>query len=300
MYAAADRALRALPKPAVFALALLGVLLVGALDLVTGYEISLSLLYLVPVSLATWYCDRRAGVAIAALSSVAWFVADRYSGHVYSRELIEVWNTLVRLGFFIVTAWLLSELGRQFELEKQRARIDGMTGLLNGPAFIELMDRVVALAQRDRAALTIAYIDIDDFKRVNDRYGHAEGDRTLREVARALSQGIRGADVAARLGGDEFALLLPHTDVAGAQELIARLRQRIDAAQAAPGTPIACSIGVVSFLQAPRNSGEAIRHADELMYEVKALGKNRVAFRSVGTLDAPPRVAAESTPARST
>jgi diguanylate cyclase (GGDEF)-like protein len=296
MLAAADRVLAALPKPKVLALALLGVLLVGALDLLSGYEISLSLLYLVPVSLATWYSGRRSGVAIALLSSVAWFVADRAAGHLYSNQLIEFWNTLVRLGFFLVTAGLLGEVGRRLELEKQRARTDGMTGLLNGPAFIEQMDRALALARRDGAALTVAYIDLDDFKRINDRHGHVEGDRALRAVAHALSDGIRGADVAARLGGDEFALLLPHTDTAGAHEVIARFKRHIDAARGMQGPAIACSIGVVTFFEVPRDSSEAIRRADELMYEVKASGKNRVAFRGIGAAPAAPHSVATAAP----
>jgi diguanylate cyclase (GGDEF)-like protein len=282
LFAAADRALATLPRPAVFSVALLGVVLVGALDLVTGYEISLSFLYLIPVSLATWYCGRRAGVGIALLSAATWFVADAAAGHVYSSELIAVWDSVARLGFFVVTVWLLGELGRRLELEKLRARTDGMTGLLNAAAFVEQTDRALALARRDRAALTVAYIDLDDFKRINDRHGHAEGDRVLRAVAHALSEGIRGADVAARLGGDEFALLLPHTDGAGAQEVVGRFKQRIESVRGASGLPVACSVGVVTFLEAPRDSGEAIRRADELMYEVKALGKSRVAFRSVG------------------
>lgn len=282
MLARAERALARWPKPAMLLLAFGGVCVIGLLDYASGYEVSLSIFYLLPVALATWYLGRSAGAGIGLLSCVAWLAADFGAGHVYSHPEIPFWNALVRLGFFLVTVGLLDGVHARLALEHARASTDPLTGLLNGRAFAERLGQHFALARRERRALTIAYVDLDDFKRINDRFGHAEGDRALRMVARVLVQGLRETDVAARLGGDEFALLLPAADAAGAREVIGKLRRRLQR-PSAPETPaVACSVGAITFLEPPAKPGDAITLADRLMYEVKARGKNGVAFRSVG------------------
>jgi diguanylate cyclase (GGDEF)-like protein len=257
-------------------LALSGALVIAVLDHLTGYEVSLSVFYLGPVALAAWYAGRSLGLALAFASAVIWLAADFTAGHQYSQLWIPFWNALVRLGFFAVTAYLLAALRFHLALERRLARLDPLTGVLNGRAFEQEGGRLLALAGRRGHPTTIAYLDLDDFKAVNDALGHHGGDELLRAVARSLIDGVRRTDLVARLGGDEFALFLPETDSETARTVIARLRVRLEQLPRDGRGPVSLSIGVATFATAPARLDDAIRVVDELMYRVKRKGKGGV------------------------
>jgi diguanylate cyclase (GGDEF)-like protein len=261
------------------ALAALGVLAVGYVDYATGYEVSMSLLYVGPVGLAAWYAGRWPGIAIAVLSCLAWYTADFYSGNQYSHTLIPYWNALVRLGFFMLSGLLLSALRASLQYQRHLASTDSLTGLYGRRAFEERLGHDLALARRRKSPVTLAYIDLDDFKRVNDLRGHAAGDAVLETVGRVLRDSVRLTDTAARLGGDEFALVLPDTDGAGAQRAIGNVAQALRDALEEGGTGAGCSIGAVTFADADLPPERAIAAADALMYEVKRTAKGTVALR---------------------
>jgi len=287
-----DRRLSALARPSILALALVGVVIVGVFDYLGGYEVAFSVFYLGPVAAAAWYAGRRVGVVIAAVSCVSWYVADVGAGHAYSHPAIPVWNAFVRLGFFLITGLLLDALQESLAFQRRLARTDSLTGLHSRRAFEERLQHDLALARRRRSALSLAFIDLDDFKSINDSRGHTEGDRVLRAVGRALMRSVREADTAARLGGDEFALVLPDADEEGAQQAVGKVRAALLNELGAEGLQaVTCSIGVVTFLQAPASPQSAVAAADALMYEVKRRGKGAVASRVVEDVDS--RVAAE-------
>ncbi|MGB5063890.1 MAG: GGDEF domain-containing protein [Candidatus Competibacter sp.] len=262
----------------VFVLALGGVLLFGLIDYLTGYELSSSLFYLGPISVAAWYIDRRAGLGVAVLSAIVWFAADFGTGHPYSHPAVQIWNALIRLGFFLSNVFLLTELREHLANEQRLARTDVLTGVFNSRAFTEQLEYNLGLARRNGSLLTLAYIDLDNFKRINDKHGHSEGDRLLRVVGQTLMRGTRHTDWVARLGGDEFALLLPDTDIEGAREVIGKTRQLLRESLDAAGFPVTCSVGAVTFQQPPSSADEAVKAADHLMYQVKNQGKDAVAF----------------------
>ncbi len=266
----------------VFVFVLGGVLLCGLIDYLTGYELSSSLFYLGPIGVAAWYIDRRAGLGVAMLSAIVWLAADFGAGHPYSHPAIQIWNALIRLGFFMSNVFLLTELREHLANERQLARTDVLTGVFNSRAFAEQLEYSLGLVRRNGSPLTLAYIDLDDFKRINDSHGHSEGDRLLRVVGQTLMRDTRRTDRVARLGGDEFALLLPDTDVEGAGEVIAKVRQLLRESLDVAGLPVTCSVGVVTFPQPPPSADEAVKAADHLMYQVKSQGKNAVAFGVVG------------------
>jgi diguanylate cyclase (GGDEF)-like protein len=124
--------------------------------------------------------------------------------------------------------------------------------------------------------MTLAYIDCDDFKRVNDRHGHAAGDQLLVDVAHTLMRSIRKTDVAARIGGDEFALLLPETEARETSRVIDKLRNALHALPYAITEMVGFSVGVVVARAAPRSADWLIDQADRLMFGVKRAGKNGV------------------------
>lgn len=262
-----------------FLVAAAGVLLIGAVDYSTGFEVSMSVFYLGPVATAAWYAGRRAGIAIAVLSCAMWYAADLAAGNQYSHPAIPVWNAFVRLGFFLITALLLTSLRSSYRNQQYLARTDGLTGLYARRAFEDRLEHDLALVQRHHGAITLAYVDVDDFKAVNEAQGHAGGDRVLKEIGRVLGASVREADTAARVGGDEFALVFPDTDAEGAQQIVSKLTRELRERLAADGGwKVSCSIGVVTFADAAISAKEAVAAADEVMYRVKRSGKAAVEF----------------------
>ena len=155
---------------------------------------------------------------------------------------------------------------------QELATRDSLTGLVNRRAFFERTDSARALAARMQTPVTLMMLDIDHFKRINDRHGHAAGDRALIVFAESALSVLREHDILARMGGEEFALLLPGTGLAGAVQAAERLRGAVGAA---PGLPMTVSIGVVE-LDADEDINAALARADHALYEAKRAGRNRV------------------------
>lgn len=255
------------------------VVILAAVDHLTGIEITLSLFYVVPVLIATWYGGLWAGVALSILSAVSWDIANRLAGEAYSHPLIPYWNDISRLTVLLVISVLLTKLKGALERERALSRADPLTGVVNARAFRENAHDELARARRHRRPLTIVFVDLDDFKQVNDRFGHAAGDAVLRAVAGTLARSVRDTDRVGRLGGDEFAVLLPETDCEAAAAAIAHLQERLRSEMEANGWAVTCSLGARSYSQAPQSAEELIGSADVLMYASKQKGKNRLEHR---------------------
>lgn len=252
--------------------------LLGWFDYLLGYEISFSIFYTLPVSLAALTLGREYGIFYAILGGFVWLLADILAGQTYSSPLIAFWNALTRILFFLLTTLLLTELRQALKTQHALARTDFTTGLLNSRAFYEVMARDLALAQRRAHPTTLIYLDVDDFKTINDTYGHHTGDDVLRRVAYILTHNLRASDVAARMGGDEFALLFPETDADAAHHLTPRLQETLHVTLAPHPAPITFSLGVLTYTPPVASLDDLLKHADDLMYEVKRCGKNGVAY----------------------
>jgi diguanylate cyclase (GGDEF)-like protein len=169
---------------------------------------------------------------------------------------------------------------RLHRIVERQARIDGLTGLANRRACEDQLAVELARAERFGGPLAIVITDLDDFKEINDRFGHPAGDVVLREFASTLEDGIRDVDLAARWGGEEFVLLLPGTDLDGAAHVADRVRHALESrlVLAADGQPIpvTASFGVAAYPEAS-SSHALLAAADGALYEAKRAGKNRVA-----------------------
>ncbi|HWS56862.1 MAG TPA: GGDEF domain-containing protein [Pyrinomonadaceae bacterium] len=262
---------------------LLLVILLGALDYLNGPDVSFLIFYTAPVLLAAWYVGRWAGRLMCAATGVSWFAVAVATTDHFTHPLIAFWNVAVRLGFMLILARVASALKASLEQERESARTDYLTGATNGRFFAELAEAEINRARRHGHPFTVAYMDVDNFKLVNDRLGHSAGDRLLRSVADTLRRQVRAIDVVARLGGDEFALLLPETDADAARTAVARVRRSLLASARRGGWPVTFSIGVVTFDEPPASVDELLRAADALMYEAKRLGKNSVRHAAGGS-----------------
>jgi diguanylate cyclase (GGDEF)-like protein len=174
---------------------------------------------------------------------------------------------------------------RLHRLVERQASTDGLTELANRRTFEEALSTEISRTERFGGTLALVLADLDDFKQVNDRHGHLAGDEVLRAFADILREAVRDVDLAARYGGEEFAVLLPQTDLAGAELLAERLRHAIAARPltARPGALVAItsSFGVAAFPEAATPAA-LFAAADEALYRAKSAGKNRVVCADAG------------------
>jgi diguanylate cyclase (GGDEF)-like protein len=167
------------------------------------------------------------------------------------------------------------------ELVSEQAITDELTGLSNNRRFRELISKEAARAQRFGHELSLVMLDIDDFKRINDTYGHLQGDEVLRMIGRVLDDESRGVDEPARYGGEEFAVALPETGMEGALELAERVRTRIasepvELANRAGVLRVTASVGAATLPDSAATTRDLIAAADAALYRAKGAGKNRV------------------------
>lgn len=272
------RAIKHLEKiPGAF-VPLIGVMLVillGVIDRISGYEISFSIFYLLPITLVAWLGKRHLALIISVFSAATWLYADLSTGHTYSHSLIPLWNSCMRLGFFVMATFAVTEIKYLLEREHAFARTDFLTGIANSREFYELAGVEITRAARFKRPFTLAYIDIDNFKTVNDTLGHSRGDILLQTVAATIRGNIRAIDIAARLGGDEFAVFFPETDEINGRTAVEKIQGELLKVTRDKNWPVTFSIGAVTSYKAC-NLDELIKEADNLMYSVKDSGKNRI------------------------
>ena len=258
------------------------ILCLGMLDYVTGYEFSFSVFYLLPVSLAAWYDNKRTSSLVIVVSAMTWLWADFISGHHYSNAIIPFWNACVRLAFFAIVAYLLRRMRYNLRDMTVLAMQDGLTGLKNARAFHIEYQTLYKLSQRHPMPFALAMIDLDGFKSVNDRLGHQTGDVVLKRFANVLNSCSRDVDLVARLGGDEFALLMMDINADGAAAFDMRLREHFIQSRLKEEFGIDFSMGIQLFDQLPTQLEDATHAADQWMYQSKQNGKSQTTIVAVG------------------
>lgn len=260
--------------------AIVVIVVVGVIDYLVAPGITFSPFYLAPVAVTAWFGGTGMAVFASALAAVVWLWAEFASSRLDANAFVYAWNFCARLLFLLVVALLLARLHLMLRRERNMSRTDSLTALLNARAFREIANAVIARAQRYGEPLSLAFIDIDDFKRVNDTQGHGAGDRLLQCVADAIRGNVRASDVLARYGGDEFVVLLPLADETAARRAIAKVLDRTREAMRADGWPVTLSIGVVSCRPGsqPMTVDALLEEGDRLMYEAKSSGKGTIRF----------------------
>ncbi len=238
-------------------------------------EIRLGILYIVPVLLVTWHDGVGWGIAFAGATSLLRAVVGIEQMPVETSLLARLLNEVAYLTVLGVAMAGLSQLRRTQAQLEQLATQDHLTNVLNARTFAGRLTQELERNRRYNRPMALLYLDLDDFKTVNDAHGHQTGDAVLRLVADAVRGAVRQADIVGRLGGDEFAVLMPETDSTVAQAAAARLAG--DLRTVFHGTPsVTASIGVVSCAGTEASTDDLLRRADQAMYEAKRAGKDRV------------------------
>lgn len=276
------------PRLLLLVVGILILVLVGFFDYSMGANLTLIFFYLAPVSFVAWFSGSRAALLIAFFGGTIWSVADEAALMSSWSTFAPYWNTLMKLGTFLVVGYSLSTLKKAFEHQSHLARTDVLTKAGNRRAFYEIAVAEIARSKRYKRQFTVAYIDVDNFKRVNDRMGHNAGDMILRQIVTTLKRTLRASDTVARLGGDEFAVLMPETPYERAEIALCRIQENLNAEMRAQKWRVTFSIGAITFDNSPDTADELVRLTDNLMYTVKKSGKNSLMHEHSGqTIFAP-------------
>ncbi|MBI1967533.1 MAG: GGDEF domain-containing protein [Gemmatimonadetes bacterium] len=243
-------------------------------NITTPPAVKLGLFYLVPILIATWFEGLGWGVVFVAAST-----ALRMDVELEQQADSSLPISLVNQASFAmvagITMFAFQHMKRTQMALHTMATHDPLTRVLNARAFSQRVTQELERIKRYKRPLSVLYLDLDNFKTLNDTLGHQTGDAVLRLVADAMRQAVRQADVVGRLGGDEFAVLMPETDGPLADAAATRLATSLrNAFNSTP--PVTASIGVVSVLDADTDSDKVLGTADRAMYEAKRAGKDRV------------------------
>lgn len=245
----------------------------GFLDHLTGPEVSFSIFYAVPIAWAVWRSGTVVGLVASGIGAATWYGVDVMS-RTPSHAWIPVWNSGVRLAFFVTIAALLARLHADVRRLSVLADTDTLTGVYNSRGFLERLAREVDRARRESHPITLAALDLDNFKEVNDRWGHEAGDRALRILADVLAAGGRETDLVGRTGGDEFAVAFLEARALDVGPLLERFRRAVRDRMQAAEFPVTISLGAVTFGAPCPDPEEMFRQVDRLLYAVKRKGKD--------------------------
>lgn len=264
----------------------------GFLRTATDAEYIFASAAILPVAVVAWIGGRRDGIILSLLAAIMWTSADTFSQRQFSAEWIPFVNGLTHFVTNAFVAHLTVRVRTLLEREREIASHDALTGLLNQRAFFEAGDAEANRSRRYGHPLAVAFLDLDDFKRLNDSQGHEAGDRALKAAAKGLHRSLRNTDRLARLGGDEFAVLLPEISYDAATNAGNKIAAAMQAALK-EFPPISASIGVAWFESAAGDFPAMLEAADALMYEIKKAGKHGMRIQRFAPL-APDRSQRES------
>ncbi len=168
------------------------------------------------------------------------------------------------------------ELSDLNEKLTEMAYVDYLTGAYNRRYFYYVAKDLVALARRGDTPISAAMIDIDDFKNINDMYGHDVGDKIIKLLINKIRESLRQSDILARFGGDEFVILFPNTSIKNAEIVMQKVREIVEERSALEGISFTISVGVSDLTDSDKEIDTFLKRADEALYISKNSGKNRV------------------------
>lgn len=256
------------PPTLVRVVPLLGVVMVSVSVLFSRggiFSAVVAMLYVWIALFVAYFESRRALVGMLLFMAVAYGTVLLAA----SRETDSIALWLVTIGTTAMAGYMVSELVMRL---RRLAHVDSLTGLTNRRGWDVQLEREVARADRGGGPLCVAVVDLDHFKDVNDRGGHAEGDRLLRRLSRTWREPLRATDTLGRLGGDEFGVLFPNCSIDSAVGIVERLQRTM------PPTTT-CSVGIAQW-EPGDSPAEVVRRADEALYQAKARGRGRVETRA--------------------
>lgn len=253
---------------------------IGVIDTITGIHLRLFPLYFVPVALVASTRSRPWAVGASVVGTLVWAMANQDP----EWPLTHLANACSQFIAFLCVSLLVNYQKVRADDHRKTASIDALTGLLNSRAFYVHAAEQLEKQSYSGTTLTLAYLDVDNFKQVNTALGHLGADEVLKGVATAMTLALRSSDVFARIGGDEFALLLPGATKVRAAEVLERVRKQVSETTSEHAIPITFSIGAVVFETPADAVSTMMKLSDALMYRVKNSSKDAVLVLSASEL----------------
>lgn len=246
---------------------------------ILGSAITFTLLYLLPIVLVSWYSGFWYGVVLSVICITEWVFIQFIGGIEPRHRLIFVIDIFTKLAIYLFIIIILLRLKKSLDIEKMLSRKDFLTGVYNRQGFYEILDLELYRMNRNHWPLTIAYLDVDNFKTINDTLGHQTGDKLLIQMTEIIQKHIRKSDTLARVGGDEFILLMPESNIEQAKKSVDKLRLLIMEMMRLNNWQSSVSVGAGIFSQWDSSPEEIVHTVDRLMYEVKKDAKNNVVYK---------------------
>ena len=264
-----------LSPEAAFTIAIAAMLALFVIDVGNSDAIRLQALYVFPLTLIVVHANSLRTIVVGYAFSVALQIFTFVSYDILTISKISDVSVAIVASSLTVT---LAKIARDRYLETVAlAARDSLTGLLNRRSFDAVVEAEISRQRRYAGVFSIAAIDLDSFKQLNDSRGHSAGDDALVRVANTLRSHSRDTDSVGRFGGDEFAVLMPNTQEADCADYCEKLCIQIANEMAKANYPVTASIGYSTFCDAPESTSQAMMAADAAMYQAKAMGKGRVA-----------------------
>ena len=260
---------------------LLGVIVSISLTIIrykTGPEFEIAQLYLFPIAMVAWFVGRDAATVLATLSMIFWVVFDMFTLQTLSGGLAPALNEVLRLVTFLMVILLIDNSKHQIDNLTELSTVDPLTGLFNRRAFFKRIKLELERAKRYHEPISLIYIDLDNFKTINDKFGHHTGDRLLKEISSLMKINTRQSDIVSRMGGDEFCILLPETNLESAKLVYDKLDKHISKLIKTNKWNISFSAGLLDFTE-DMDAESFVNIADELMYAAKNSGKDKLVIR---------------------
>lgn len=251
---------------------------IAGLDYTAGKSIHIFTLFLIPTILAVWKLGLPAGLFFSVICALSGLTVDLLTQPNKAAVFAYI-NTAVRLFVFLLIVYGSWKILRMGDRLAELSMIDSLTGMNNRRSFMLRGKEELYRMKRDNHPISIIFIDLDNFKSINDTMGHNAGDEVLQMSAAMITHCLRQVDFPARLGGDEFAAILPSTNGTGAQVLAEKIQHMLRESFSAKKLPISASIGIATFMKAPISFEHALKCADNIMYEVKNSSKNAILQR---------------------
>lgn len=262
-------------KPLFLIISFIYILCIALFDFLTTLEYSFSLFYLIPIMFLAWYRNTLKAILATIFSITVWFLSEYLSKNIEFSNLAFLWNLFTRLAFYLLVIFLIHRIRIMHNKVKLISNYDFLTGFHNLRHFLVKLDLEIKRSERNGRPFSIAYLDMDNFKMVNDNYGHKSGNELLKYVTNKIIHHIRDIDTPGRIGGDEFAIIFPETDEKNAEIAINNIIKVInDGSFDLKGTSF--SIGIISFHSTSISAEEMVSLCDNLMYSAKKTGKNKI------------------------
>jgi diguanylate cyclase (GGDEF)-like protein len=260
-------------------LSFVSILVLGFLQFLFGETVTIAPLYLFPILFSSWYGSRTTGMLSAFLSTLVFVVVETAFNRISPAFCELLLFSVPYLAAYLLLAILIINFRDVHRIEAHAADTDNLTGIHNARSFYAELANELLRSKRYDHVFSLAYLDVDNFKSINDTLGHSAGDRLLKEVAECLVSSLRSTDVVARLGGDEYACLLPETNLEEAKSAFSKATALLNKRMEKNRWDVSFSIGVMTFENLPEDIKEAINLADKLMYAVKNDNKDNVAYQ---------------------